>query len=294
MAQSDTLARQHPAGRRFAIPRSVWRLARDVRLVSGGIIILIVIIAALAAPLMPYDPYATNAMNILASPNQTFWMGTDELGRDIFSRVVHGAQISLRVGVLSVLLSMCFGIMLGMVSGYVGKLVDDIIMRLMDMILAFPAVILALGLVAALGPGLNNALIAIAVVNLPVFARLVRGQVLSVKHIEYVEAAQVLGQRHGRIMFRHILPNIMPPVIIQASIAFAFAILYEASLSFLGLGAQPPTPSWGTMLNIGKNYMEQAPWLAVFPGLAIFITVIGFNLVGDGIHDALDPRSRRA
>lgn len=292
MVQRDTLA-QHPVNRRFAIPRSLRRLARDVRIVSGGVIILIVAIAALVAPLMPYDPFGANAMNILASPNQTFWMGTDELGRDIFSRVVHGAQISLRVGVLSVLMSMTAGIMLGMVSGYVGRLVDDVIMRLMDMLLAFPAVILALGLVAALGPGLNNALIAIAVVNLPVFARLVRGQVLSVKHMEYVEAAKVLGQRHGRIMFRHILPNIMPPVIIQASIAFAFAILYEASLSFLGLGAQPPTPSWGTMLNIGKNYMEHAPWLAVFPGLAIFITVIGFNLVGDGIHDAIDPRSRR-
>ena len=273
--------------------RTIERLSGDPRLVAGGAIIFVAVLAGLFAPLAPYDALATDTAAILAKPDGRHWMGTDELGRDIFSRTVEGARISLRVGVLSVLISLVVGVSLGLVSGYAGGLIDDIIMRLMDMILAFPAIVLALGLMAALGPGLNNAMAAIAFVNLPVFARLVRGQVLALKGLEYVQAARVIGQRHEGIMFRHILPNVMAPLIIQASISVAFAILYEASLSFLGLGAQPPAPSWGTMLNVGKSYMEIAPWLAIFPGLAIFVTVIGFNLLGDGIHDAIDPRSRQ-
>jgi peptide/nickel transport system permease protein len=221
-------------------------------------------------------------------------MGTDDLGRDVLSRIIYGARASLIAGVVATGIALLIGTALGIVSGYALGPTDTVISRVMDALLAFPGLILALAITAALGPSLVNAMIAIGIVGVPRFARLARAQVLSVRGNEYVEAVRALGASNTRILLRHIAPNILTPVIIQTSLSVAFAILTEASLSFLGLGVQPPTPSWGFMLNQGRDYIAQAPWLAVFPGIAIFLVVMAFNLLGDAIRDALDPRLRLA
>jgi peptide/nickel transport system permease protein len=264
-----------------------------VRLVAGGLAIGLVTAIALAAPLAPYDPVATDTAHVLEPPRVVHPFGTDDLGRDILSRIMHGARISLAVGIGSVALAAAAGIPLGLAAGYWRRL-DDPLMRLMDLVLAFPAIILALAIVAAAGPSLGNVLIAIAFVNVPVFARLARGQTLTLREREYVTAARALGQRDAWILARHVLPNASAALVVQTSLSIAFAILAEASLSFLGLGVQPPRPAWGSMLSLARGYTELAPWLAIFPGLAIFVTVIGFNVLGDGLRDVMDPTVQRA
>ncbi len=270
--------------------RRLWH----VRLAGVGLIIVgIVVLTALFAPLLaPYDPTQKNTRNLLKAPTFQHPLGTDELGRDTLSRVIYGARISLEVGVIAVGISLVIGVLLGLVAGYTGGATDAIIMRIMDGLLAFPALVLALAITAMLGPSLNNVMLAIGITGIPSFARLVRGQVLTTKRLEYVQAAQSVGASDWRLMLRHILPNILAPIIVQASISVAAAILAEAGLSFLGLGIQPPTASWGSMLNVAKGYLGRTAWLAIAPGTAIFITVLGFNFLGDAIRDVLDPRLR--
>ncbi|MDP9370554.1 MAG: ABC transporter permease [Chloroflexota bacterium] len=267
------------------------RLWRTPRALVGGAVIAAVIIAALLAPVVaPYDPTAQNIPDLLQGPTAGHPLGTDELGRDTLSRVIYGARVSLQVGIIAVGIAMVVGGSLGLISGSAGGVVDTIIMRVMDGLLAFPALVLALGITAMLGPSLTNAMIAIGITGIPSFARLVRGQVLVIRDLEYVQAARSLGATHGRLMLRHMLPNTMSPIIVEASIAVPAAILAEAGLSFLGLGIQPPTPSWGGMLNTARGYMQREPWLAIAPGAAIFVTVLAFNFVGDALRDVLDPR----
>ncbi len=270
--------------------RRLWH----VRLAGVGLIIVgVVVLTALFAPLLaPYDPTQKNTRNLLKAPTFQHPLGTDELGRDTLSRVIYGARISLEVGVIAVGISLVIGVLLGLVAGYTGGATDAIIMRIMDGLLAFPALVLALAITAMLGPSLNNVMLAIGITGIPSFARLVRGQVLTTKRLEYVQAAQSVGASDWRLMLRHILPNILAPIIVQASISVAAAILAEAGLSFLGLGIQPPTASWGSMLNVAKGYLGRTAWLAIAPGTAIFITVLGFNFLGDAIRDVLDPRLR--
>jgi peptide/nickel transport system permease protein len=251
-----------------------------------------VCVAVFAGVLAPYSPVDQHPVDRLKPPGATYLLGTDEFGRDILSRLMHGATNSLRVSVLSVAIACLVGTSLGMVAGYVSGLVDNIMMRVMDMFFAFPAILLALSIVAALGPGTGNTILAIAIVYVPIFARVARGPVLATKSMEFIEAAQSIGAGHSRILMRHILPNITAPIIVQMSLALSWATLTEAGLSFLGLGTTPPTPSWGSMLSDSRRLMELAPWTAVFPGLAIMFGVLGFNLLGDGLRDALDPRLR--
>ncbi len=261
--------------------------------VVGLVIITLFVVAALAAPwITPYDPVQTSWTAIRKAPSAQHWMGTDENGRDVFSRVVFGARASLLAGVVSVLIAGGIGVPLGLLAGFAGGGVDAVIGRLVDAMLACPFLILAIALAAFLGPDLTNAMIAIGVTAAPVFVRLARSATMDAATNEYVEAARALGNPPWRVAIRHILPNIVPPVLVQATLAIATAIIAEASLSFLGLGQQPPLPSWGSMLNSAQRFLTQAPWLAVFPGLAIFLAVLSFNLVGDGLRDALDPRRR--
>ncbi len=267
-------------------------LRTDPRAALGLFIVTLAALAAVAAPIMaPYPPDLPDFVNTLSPPSATHWLGTDELGRDTFSRIVYGAQTSLFVGLLSVFAAAIAGTGLGLVAGYFGGLADGLIMRLMDVVFAFPSILLALAITAVLGPSLTNAVLAIAVVNLPVFARIARAQTLVVRQLEFVEARRALGFGSANILFRTILPNILAPVIVQGSLLFASAIITESYLSFLGLGAQPPTATWGNMLRNAIGFMELAPWLAFFPGAAIFITVLGCNLLGDGLRDRFDPRN---
>ena len=266
-------------------------LAGDPRAAVGLGLVAIAAIAAIAAPVIaPYPPDLPDYVNILSPPSAGHWIGTDELGRDVLARIIYGAQTSLFVGVLSVVVAALVGTVLGLLAGYFGRLVDALIMRVMDVIFAFPSILLALAISAVLGPSLTNAILAIAVVNLPVFARLTRAQTLVVRQLEYVEAKRALGFGTYNILLRTILPNILAPVIVQGSLLFASAIITESYLSFLGLGAQPPTATWGNMLRNAIGFMELAPWLAIFPGAAIFLTVLGCNLLGDGLRDRFDPR----
>jgi peptide/nickel transport system permease protein len=254
-------------------------------------VILFFVGIALTAPLVsPYDPIATDWLAVRKAPSLRHLFGTDEIGRDVLSRVIWGAQASLLAGLVSVSIVLALGMPLGLVSGYQGGIVDSVAMRMIDAMLAIPFLILAIALAAFLGPNLTNAMIAIGVSQMPVFARLTRAQVLATKHEDCVEAARALGNPDRRILLRHILPNISAPILVQATLAIAMAIIAEASLSFLGLGQQPPAPSWGSMLNTAKNFLSQAPRMAVWPGLAIFTLVLSFNLLGDGLRDALDPR----
>jgi peptide/nickel transport system permease protein len=252
-----------------------------------------VICAVLAPVISPYEPNRQRLLEALQGPSAEHLLGTDENGRDVLSRILYGTRISLAAGIFSVSIALFFGVLMGLVSGYFGGKIDDVIMRMMDALLAFPTLVLALAITAALGPGLRNAMIAIGIVFMPIFARLTRGQVLSVREREFVEAARTLGAGHGRIMLLHILPNVTAPLIVQVSLSVAVAILAEATLSFLGLGVQPPEPSWGSMVSRGKDYLDLAPWLAFAPGGAILLAVMGFNFLGDAVRDALDPRLTR-
>ncbi len=269
------------------------RLLRRKGAVFGGIVVLFFIVIALGAPFIaPYDPVATNWLTVRKAPSTLHWFGTDEIGRDVLARVIWGARASLLAGVVSVAIAVSVGLPVGMISGYLGGWVDGLLMRIVDAMLACPFLILAIALAAFLGPSLTNAMIAIGITATPIIVRLTRAQVLAVKVEDYIEAARAVGNPHLRIVLRHIFPNIVPPILVQATLAIAAAIIAEASLSFLGLGQQPPAPSWGSMLNVAKNYIGHAPWMAVWPGLSIFVVVLGFNLLGDGLRDALDPKSR--
>jgi len=274
--------------RRF---RGLRKLALNRGALFGGTIVLFFVLLAVFAPLLAtHDPFASSFTNVRKPPSPEFWLGTDEIGRDIFSRLLYGARASLMAGVVSVAIALAIGVPLGLVAGYFGHLVDGTISRFIEALLAIPSLILAIALAAALGPSLMNAMLAIGIAATPIFVRLTRGQVLAVKTEDYVEGARAIGLPHGLIILRYILPNVLSPVVVQATITIATAIIAEASLSFLGLGQQPPNPSWGSMLNTAKNFMSQAPWMSIFPGGAIFLVVLGFNLLGDGLRDALDPR----
>jgi peptide/nickel transport system permease protein len=257
-----------------------------------GIVVFFIIIAILAPVISPYSYKEQVLSDRMLAPSSEHWFGTDDFGRDIFSRILYGSRISLWVGFFSVLGSVVFGTMLGIIAGYYGRWVDAIISRIFDIMLAFPSILLAIAVVAILGPSLKNALIAIAVINIPNFGRLVRSKVLSVKQEEYIMAARAVGMRDTRILISHILPNSISPVIVQATLAIATAIIEAAALGFLGMGAQAPTPEWGKMLADSKNYITQAPWTLFFPGIAIMLTVLGFNLMGDGLRDILDPKMK--
>ncbi len=271
--------------------RAWRRLVRRRGAMVGLALVVFFIAVALFAPwISPYDPLATSWSAIRKAPTMQHWFGTDDIGRDVLSRVIWGARASLLAGVVSVCIALSVGVPLGLTAGYLGGWVDMLISRFTDAMLACPFLILAIALAAFLGPNLTNAMIAIGVAATPVFIRLTRAQVLSVKVEDYVEAARAVGNPPLRIALRHIFPNVVPPLIVQATLAIAAAVIAEASLSFLGLGQQPPAPSWGSMLNIAKNFVENAPWMAVWPGLSIFLLVLSFNLLGDGLRDALDPR----
>jgi peptide/nickel transport system permease protein len=265
--------------------------ARPAAMVGLVVVLCFVAIALLAPWVAPYEAAATSWSLVRKAPSAAHWMGTDELGRDVLSRVVFGARASLEAGVLSVAIALSFGVPLGLLAGYVGGWTDSLISRFTDALLACPFLILAIALAAFLGPSLTNAMIAIGIAATPLFIRLTRGQVLAVKTEDFVEAARAVGNPHHRILLRHILPNVVSPLIVQATLTIATAIIAEASLSFLGLGQQPPAPSWGSMLNFAKNFISQAPWMAVWPGLAICTIVLAFNLLGDGLRDVLDPRA---
>ncbi|TCV62258.1 peptide/nickel transport system permease protein [Neorhizobium sp. R1-B] len=269
-----------------------WRkMKKNKSALVGAVIILFFTALAVTAPILPIiDPLATSWSAIRKAPSAMYWLGTDDLGRDILSRMIWGAQASLMAGVFSVAISVCIGVPFGLVAGYFGGWVDMVISRVTEALLAMPFLIMAIALAAFLGPSLMNAMIAIGLSAMPIFVRLTRGQVLAVKTEDYVEGARAVGLNHLEIMLRYILPNVMAPIIVQATLTIATAIIAEASLSFLGLGQQPPAPSWGSMLNVAKNFLNQAPWMAMWPGAAIFLVVIGFNLLGDGLRDALDPR----
>jgi peptide/nickel transport system permease protein len=269
------------------------RLARRGGAMFGLAVVLFFVVLAVFAPwLAPYDPLATSWGSVRAAPSTAHWFGADELGRDVLSRIIWGARASILAGLVSVSISLALGVPIGMAAGYLGRWVDALISRITDAMLACPFLILAIAFAAFLGPSLTNAMIAIGVSATPIFIRLTRAQVLSAKSEDYVEAARALGNPHLRIALRHILPNIVAPLIVQATLAIAAAIIAEASLSFLGLGQQPPSPSWGSMLNTARNYVDQAPWMAVWPGVSIFLLVLSFNLLGDGLRDALDPRHK--
>jgi peptide/nickel transport system permease protein len=258
--------------------------------VVGVVLIVALILVALLSDLLaPFDP-ASQLARRLTAPAAPYLLGTDEFGRDVFSRIIYGSRISLYVGVVSVGIALGIGGTLGLIAGYFGGWIDNLIMRLMDVMFAIPSLVLAIAITGILGPSLQNAMIAIGIVYTPSFARVARGPVLSVVQHEYVQAARTIGAQDWRIIVRHVLPNVTAPIIVQTTLSLSTAILSEAVLSFLGLGTQPPEPSWGTMLGTGRKFMETAPWVAVFPGLAIMLAVLGFNLLGDGLRDALDPR----
>ena len=273
-------------------PRSERRWRRFAGTVGVGVVGVRGFVALLGPALAPYDPTEQALDRMLRPPGSGYLLGTDDLGRDILSRVLYGARVSLGVGVGAVGLSFALGGVLGLLAGYRGGWFDEVAMRVLDGLLAFPAIVLALAITAVLGPSLRHAMIAIAIVGVPGFARLVRGQVLTLRTREFVEAARALGAGDGRVLARHIAPGTVAPVVVHASLRLAFAVVTEAGLSFLGLGTQPPTPSWGAMLNAGREYLEMAPWLSLAPGAAIFLTTLGFNFLGDAIRDALDPRAR--
>jgi peptide/nickel transport system permease protein len=271
-----------------------WRRLLQSKIGIAGlvIIILLILVAVMAPVLAPYSPFKQNILARYKAPSSEHLLGTDEMGRDILSRIIYGSRISLQVGLVSVALALVFGVSFGLIAGYYGGKLDMLIMRFMDIMLAFPSILLAIGIVAILGPQLKNAMLAIGIINVPRFARIVRSSVISIKESEYISAARALGAGDLRIVFKHLLPNAMAPLIVQTTLSIATAILEAAALSFLGLGAQPPSPEWGAMLSDARSSLQRAPWVATFPGLAIIFGVLGFNLLGDGLRDALDPKMK--
>jgi peptide/nickel transport system permease protein len=273
--------------------RAVRNLLRRKGAIFGLVVISLFIVLALFAPFIaPYDPTAQSWTNVRKAPSLAHWFGTDDVGRDVLTRVIYGARASLIAGCISIAIALSIGVPLGIVAGYLGGFIDAVLSRITDAMLAIPFLILAIALAAFLGPSLGNAMIAIGVTTTPIFVRLTRAQVMAVKVEDYVEAARAVGNPRWRIALVHILPNILPALLVQATLSIAAAIIAEAALSFLGLGQQPPAPSWGSMLNSAQRFLVSAPWMAIWPGLAIFLTVLSFNLVGDGLRDALDPRQR--
>lgn len=281
-------------------PSNPWyeagrRLLRSRIGLLGIVFIGVLILVAIFAPLLaPHDPFEQNIIRRYEAPSSEYLLGTDEMGRDILSRIIYGSRISLQVGLFSIGLALISGVFLGLLAGYYGGVLDMIIMRIMDIMLAFPAILLAIAIVAILGPQLRNAMLAIGIINIPRFARIVRSSAISIKESEYILAARMMGASDVRIIFYHILPNAMAPLIVQTTLGIATAILEAAALSFLGLGAQPPTPEWGAMLSDARSSLQKAPWVATFPGIAIIFGVLGFNLLGDGLRDALDPKMKNA
>ncbi len=273
----------------------LWRrLRRNRAAVTGaGIVVVFVLLAVLAPALVPFNPIQGDLNDRLQPPSSSHWLGTDELGRDLFSRILFGARVSLQIQIVAVVLALLIGVALGSVGGYLGGHVDNIIMRAMDVLLAFPGIFLALGIIAALGPGLLNLMLAAGISSVPQFARIVRASILSLKEREFVEAARALGGGSNRIVFRHLLPNCLAPIIVQSTLRMATVLLTASGLSFLGLGVQPPTPEWGAMLSNARSYLIVAPHVATIPGVAIMVVVVGFNLFGDGLRDTLDPRLRQ-
>jgi peptide/nickel transport system permease protein len=283
---------QQPRSRRFDFVRAILKTYPGR---IGTAVILVIILLALFAPVIaPSDPFAIDPVNRLQPPSLNNFFGTDETGRDVFSRVIHGSRISLQVGFIAVSISMTLGVLFGVTAGFYGGVVDQVIMRFIDILLAFPGFLLALAIIAMLGPSLTNAMIAVGIGSAPGFARLVRSVVLSIRNTDYVMAARVVGASNFHIMRNQVLRNVLAPVIVLATLEFPLAILIAANLSFLGLGAQPPTPEWGAMVVSARTFIRSEPWLINFPGLAIFITVLGFNLFGNAVRDALDPRLRKA
>lgn len=273
--------------------RTLRRLVKRKGAMVGLCLITAFILLAVLAPVVaPYDPVKTSWALVRKAPSAVHWFGTDDLGRDVLARVIYGARASLLAGAISVAIALSIGVPIGMLAGYRGGFIDALISRITDAMLACPFLILAIALAAFLGPSLGNAMIAIGISATPIFVRLTRGEVMSVKVEEYVEAARSVGDTDLQIAVRHILPNIMPALLVQATLSVAAAIIAEAALSFLGLGQQPPAPSWGSMLNAAQRFLTNAPWMAIWPGVAIFITVLSFNLLGDGLRDAFDPRER--
>lgn len=276
----------------FSWHLQVWRRLKKHRLALAGaaVFVLLIIMAALAPWISPYNPDIGDYQFAFKTPGPGHWLGADEFGRDILSRIIHGARRSLAVGIISVGISLTAGVILGAISGYYGGYADDVIMRLMDVMLAFPPILLAIAIMALLGPGLTKAMIAIGIVSIPHYARIIRGSILSVKENEFVQAARAMGSSTSRIIARHILPNVLAPIIVRSTLGSSEAILEAAALGFLGLGVTPPTSEWGAMLSKGREFLYQAPHIATFPGVAITITVLSLNLFGDGLRDALDPR----
>lgn len=272
-------------------PSFNWRRWRLV--VTGGTIVGVILLLAVFAPwVAPYSPLDLDVAQMLKGPSAAHWLGTDELGRDVLSRVIHAARLSMMVAVLASLVGLVFGTLIGTLAAYFGGVVDLVLMRLMEILFSFPAILLAIVLMASLGTSVFNAMIAIGIIFIPGFARLARATAEGVLRQQYVEQARAIGMSHMRILTREILPNIVAPLLVEAAVAFSYAVLLESALSFLGLGAQPPDPSWGNMLNTGRGFMAQAPWLSIVPGAAIFLTVLGFNMLGDGLRDAFDPHLR--
>lgn len=282
-----------PVEHRSRLRATVETVLRN-RLAVGGLIMLTgLVLVALFAPLIaPYGLNEPDVANRLSGPSLDHPFGTDNIGRDVFSRVVIASRVSLQVGAISVGIAVALGVPIGLISGYYGGRIDSILMRVMDILFSIPAIVLAMAILAALGPNIVNAMVAIGIVYTPIFARITRGSVLSLRDAVFVRAARSIGATDSRIIATHILPNVIAPIIVQTSLSLAFAILAEAALSFLGLGVQPPDPAWGRMLSEGRGFFQQAPWMALFPGLAILLTVMSFNLVGDGLRDALDPQQR--
>jgi peptide/nickel transport system permease protein len=273
--------------------RALKRLVRRKGAMFGLAVIVLFVALAVFAPLVaPYDPTAQSWTAVRKAPSAAHWFGTDDVGRDVLARIIFGARASLVAGCISIAIALAIGVPLGLAAGYLGGFLDALISRVTDAMLAIPFLILAIALAAFLGPSLRNAMIAIGITTTPIFIRLTRGQVMAVKVEDYVEAARAVGNPPWRVAFVHILPNILPALMVQASLSIAAAIIAEAALSFLGLGQQPPAPSWGSMLNAAQRFLATAPWMAIWPGLAIFLTVVSFNLLGDGLRDALDPRER--
>ena len=281
-----------PTSQRADIARAV--VANRLALVAIVVLALLLLAALFGRALAPHGVNEVDVAARLQPPGADHWLGTDELGRDVFSRILVAARVSVQVGLIAVGIALAAGVTLGLIAGFYGRWIDDVVMRVMDMLFSFPAILLAIAILAVLGPGFANAMIAIGIVYTPIFARITRASVLSVREEVFVRAARSLGASDLRLLRLHVLPNVLAPIIVQTSLSLAFAILSEAALSFLGLGIQPPDPSWGRMLFEGRGFVQQAWWMGVFPGLAIFLTVLSFNLIGDALRDALDPRQRSA